>query len=85
MTVKPSHTDVQNYFRELSLIPSIPPILGFPAGLAPDAPSPDEFALQFWPEQKLYNAGLVLGLIRSLIGGPGGGNQVSKLSNAGWA
>jgi len=69
--------DGQNYFRELSLVPSIPPIFGFPSQLAADVPSPDEFALQFWPEQKLYNAGLVLGLIRSLIGGPGGGNQVS--------
>jgi len=52
-------------------------MLGFPSALAPDAPSPDEFALQFWPEQKIVNAGLVLGLIRMLIGGPGGGNQVS--------
>ena len=68
---------LKNYFRELSLIQSIPPILGFPAHLAPDAPSPDDFALQFWPEQKIYNAGLVLGLIRMLTGGPGGGNQVS--------
>ena len=68
----------QNYFRELSLIPSIPPVLGFPPSLAPDAPSPDEFALQYWPEQKIYNAGLVLGLLRMLIGGPGGGNQVCR-------
>jgi hypothetical protein len=67
---------VQNYFRELSLIHSIPPILGFPPHLESDAPSPDEFALQFWPEQKIYNAGLVLGLIRMLVGGPGGPNQV---------
>ncbi|KAL7422028.1 Vesicle-mediated ER to Golgi transport protein [Cryptotrichosporon argae] len=65
----------QNYFRELSLIPTIPPILGFPSPLAADVPAPDDFALQYWPEQKLYNTGLVLGLIRMLIGGPGGGNQ----------
>ena len=69
---------MQNYFRELSLIPLIPPILLFPPGpLAPDEASPDEFALQFWPGQKVFNAGLVLGLIKMLIGGPGGGNQVS--------
>ena len=43
--------------------------------MGPDALSPDDFALQYWPEQKIYNAGLVLGLIRMLIGGPGGGNQ----------
>jgi hypothetical protein len=66
----------QNYFRELALIPSIPPILGFPAGLAPSAQSPDDYCLQYWPEQKIYNTGLVLGLIRMLIGGPGGTNQV---------
>jgi hypothetical protein len=69
---------VQNYFRELSLIPSIPSVLGFPSPFAADTPAPDDFALQFWPEQKLYNAGLVLGLIRMLVGGPGGGNQVSR-------
>lgn len=68
----------QNYFRELSLISAIPPILGFVTPVQPDEASTDEFALQYWPEQKLYNAGLVLGLIRMLIGGPGGGNQVSQ-------
>ena len=52
-------------------------MLGFPSPLGPDIPAPDEFALQFWPEQKLYNAGLVLGRIRMLVGGPGGGSQVS--------
>ncbi|CAD6572881.1 MAG: hypothetical protein TREMPRED_000676, partial [Tremellales sp. Tagirdzhanova-0007] len=70
----------QNYFRELSLIPSIPPILGFPSSLAPEMPSPDDFALQFWPEQKVYNAGLVLSLIRMLVGGPGGSNQSAMVS-----
>ncbi|KAL1411603.1 Vesicle-mediated ER to Golgi transport protein [Vanrija albida] len=72
----------QNLFRELSLIPSLPPILHFPTPLAPDAQAPDAFALQDWPEQKLYNAGLVLGLIRTLVGGPGGGNQ-SAMANGG--
>ncbi|KAK4685985.1 intracellular protein transport protein USO1, partial [Tremellales sp. Uapishka_1] len=69
----------QNYFRELSLIPAIPSILGFPT-LPQDAPSPDEFALQFWPEQKIFNAGLVLGLVRMLVGGPGGNNQSAMVS-----
>lgn len=73
--------DAQNYFRELSLIPSIPPVLGFPANLPLDAPSPDEFALQYWPEQKIYNAGLILGLIRTLIGGPGGPNQSAMVTS----
>lgn len=42
--------------------------------------APDTFALQDWPEQKIYNAGLVLGLIRMLIGGPGGANQSAMAS-----
>jgi hypothetical protein len=67
----------QNLFRELSLIPNLPTILHFPAPLAADEPAPDGFALQDWPEQKLVNAGLVLGLVRMLIGGPGGGNQTA--------
>jgi hypothetical protein len=53
-------------------------MLFFPAPAPPlSAPAPDDFALQYWPDQKLINAGLVLGLIRMLVGGPGGGNQVS--------
>ncbi|WVR06834.1 hypothetical protein IAU60_003870 [Kwoniella sp. DSM 27419] len=70
----------QNYFRELSLIPTIPRIVGFPAPLPADVPTPDEFALQYWPEQKIYNTGLVLGLIRMLVGGPGGGNQAAMVT-----
>ncbi|EIW65889.1 hypothetical protein TREMEDRAFT_45944 [Tremella mesenterica DSM 1558] len=57
----------QNYFRELSLIPAIPTILGFPPSLPLDQPAPHEFALQFWREQKINNVGLVLGLIRMLV------------------
>ncbi|WWC94540.1 hypothetical protein V866_001386 [Kwoniella sp. B9012] len=70
----------QNYFRELSLIPTIPRIIGFPSPLPADVPTPDEFALQYWPEQKIYNTGLVLGLIRMLVGGPGGGNQTAMVT-----
>ncbi|ODO08414.1 hypothetical protein L198_00144 [Cryptococcus wingfieldii CBS 7118] len=65
----------QNYFRELTLIPQIPHILGFPSPLAKDEATPEEFALQYWPEQKVDNTSLVLGLVRMLVGGPGGGNQ----------
>ncbi|EJT45264.1 transporter [Trichosporon asahii var. asahii CBS 2479] len=67
----------QNLFRELSLIPQIPPMLHFPSPIGPDEQAPDAFALQDWPEQKMYNAGLVLGLVRMLVGGPGGGNQTA--------
>lgn len=71
----------QNYFRELELIHSIPPILGFPHQLAPDAMSPDAYCLQYWPEQKILNTGLVLGLVRMLTGGPGGPNQTAMVSS----
>jgi hypothetical protein len=72
-------TFCQNYFRELSLIPLLPPMLYFPSPPPPiDTPAPDDFTLQYWPEQKVVNAGLVLGLVRMLVGGPGGGNQVSE-------
>ncbi|KAK8864634.1 hypothetical protein IAR55_001884 [Kwoniella newhampshirensis] len=70
----------QNYFRELSLIPAIPRIIGFPSPLPLDVATPDEFAVQFWPEQKIYNTGLILGLIRMLVGGPGGGNQTAMVT-----
>ncbi len=53
-------------------------MLYFPTVALPiDVAVPDDFTLQYWPEQKLLNAGLVLGLIRMLVGSPGGGNQVS--------
>lgn len=54
-------------------------MLYFPSPPPPiDTPAPDDFTLQYWPEQKVVNAGLVLGLVRMLVGGPGGGNQVSN-------
>lgn len=71
----------QNYFRELELIKSIPPILGFPHQLAPDEISPDAYCLQYWPEQKVLNTGLILGLVRMLTGGPGGPNQSAMVSS----
>lgn len=72
---KDTSSNSQNLFREFSLIPTLPPMLHFPMPLAAEEPAPDAFALQDWPEQKIYNAGLVLGLVRMLVGGPGGGNQ----------
>ncbi|WVQ77812.1 hypothetical protein IAR50_007502 [Cryptococcus sp. DSM 104548] len=70
----------QNYFRELTLIPQIPRILGFPS-LSKDEATPEEFALQYWPEQKVDNTSLVLGLVRMLVGGPGGGNQNAMVAS----
>lgn len=45
-------------------------------------PAPDEFALQYWPEQKVINAGLVIGIAKLLVmGGNPGGNQQAMLSS----
>lgn len=37
--------------------------------------------MQYWSDQKIHNTGLVLGLIRMLVGGPGGGNQNAMVSS----
>lgn len=64
--------NTQSYFRETSLLPHLTPLLLFPPNIPPTAPTPQEFALQFWEPQKLVNAGLVVGIIGMLIGGKGG-------------
>ncbi|CUA67014.1 Intracellular protein transport protein USO1 [Rhizoctonia solani] len=59
----------QNYFRELSLPPRIPPLLLYPTPPPPpNVPAPQEFSLQFWDEQKLANAGMLVGIISLLTG-----------------
>ncbi|CAE6458034.1 unnamed protein product [Rhizoctonia solani] len=59
----------QNYFRELSLPPRIPPLLLYPYPPPPlNVPAPQEFALQFWDAQKLANAGMLVGIIYLLTG-----------------
>ncbi|KAJ1306045.1 hypothetical protein OPQ81_010758 [Rhizoctonia solani] len=59
----------QNYFRELSLPPRIPPLLLYPSPPPPpNVPAPQEFSLQFWDAQKLANAGMLVGIISLLTG-----------------
>ncbi|CAE6495834.1 unnamed protein product [Rhizoctonia solani] len=59
----------QNYFRELSLPPRIPPLLLYPSPPPPpNVPAPQEFSLQFWDNQKLANAGMLVGIISLLTG-----------------
>ncbi|CAE6417937.1 hypothetical protein ACGC1H_005127 [Rhizoctonia solani] len=59
----------QNYFRELSLPPRIPPLLLYPyPPPPPNVPAPQEFSLQFWDAQKLANAGMLVGIISLLTG-----------------
>ncbi|CDZ98747.1 protein transporter [Phaffia rhodozyma] len=75
----------QNYFRELSQIARLPPLLMFPSpNPSLSSPAPDNFALQFWPEQKLVNASLVVGLVKLILGSGGSGlgtNQLAMLNS----
>ncbi|GAA5926865.1 hypothetical protein JCM3775_007063 [Rhodotorula graminis] len=65
----------QNYFRETSCIPILAPLLLFPRPNALSAQSLATFAFQSWSEQKVINAGLVISLVRMLVGGAGGSGR----------
>ncbi|KIK60771.1 hypothetical protein GYMLUDRAFT_200101 [Collybiopsis luxurians FD-317 M1] len=65
----------QSYFRETGLPPVLLSLLLFPPNLPPDAPTPQEFALQFWDNQKLQNAKSVVAIIGLLVGSKGYGDQ----------
>ncbi|BGP21760.1 transporter [Rhodotorula toruloides] len=65
----------QNYFRETSCIPLLAPLLLFPRPNALNAQSLATFAFQSWSEQKVINAGLVISLVRMLVGGAGGSGR----------
>ncbi|KAK4699134.1 intracellular protein transport protein USO1, partial [Phenoliferia sp. Uapishka_3] len=74
----------QNYFRETSCIPLLVPLLLFPQPAALTPASLSAFAFQPWSEQKVINAGLVISLIRMLVGGAGSGragNQKALLTS----
>ncbi|KAM0793553.1 hypothetical protein ACM66B_000990 [Microbotryomycetes sp. NB124-2] len=74
----------QNYFRETSCIPLLAPLLLFPQPKALTPATLAAFAFQQWSEQKVINAGLVLSLVRMLVGGAGSGragNQKALLSS----
>ncbi|KAJ3852008.1 p115 like vesicle tethering protein [Lentinula lateritia] len=64
----------QSYFRETGLPPLLLSLLLFPPNLPPDASAPQEFALQFWDEQKLKNAKSVVAIIGLLVGSKGYGD-----------
>ncbi|GAA5950474.1 hypothetical protein JCM3765_004560 [Sporobolomyces pararoseus] len=67
----------QNYFRETSCVPLLAPLLLFPRANALTPTALQTFAFQSWSEQKTINAGLVISLVRMLVGGAGSG----KLAN----
>lgn len=66
----------QLYFRELSLPSTLPSLLLYPSPIPPpDQPTPQEFSLQFWDDQKVANASIVVAIIGILSKGKGA-NQV---------
>ncbi|KAE9402781.1 hypothetical protein BT96DRAFT_974050 [Gymnopus androsaceus JB14] len=67
----------QSYFRETGLPPLLLSLLLFPPNIPPDAPAPQEFALQFWDDRKLVNALAIVAIIGLLIGSKGYGGQDS--------
>lgn len=68
----------QNYFRETSCIPLLAPLLLFPRANALTPTSLSAFAFQSWSEQKTINAGLVISLVRMLVGGAGSGKMANQ-------
>ncbi|KAJ3748406.1 p115 like vesicle tethering protein [Lentinula detonsa] len=69
----------QSYFRETGLPPVLLSLLLFPQNLTFDVPAPQEFALQFWDEQKMINAKTVVAIMGLLVGSKGHGGQDSPL------
>nr|KAH9976319.1 p115 like vesicle tethering protein [Lactifluus volemus] len=67
------NTSNQSYFRETNLPPLLCSLLFFNSGVQPDQTVPQEFALQFWNEEKATNAGLILESIGLLLGSKGAG------------
>jgi intracellular protein transport protein USO1 len=64
---------VQSYFRETNLPSLLCKLLFFNPVVQPDQVVPQEFALQFWNEDKTINAGLILEAIGLLLGPKGAG------------
>lgn len=63
----------QSYFRETNLPSLLCRLLFFDPNVQPDQMVPQEFALQFWNEDKATNAGLILEAIGLLLGPKGAG------------
>ncbi|KAF8963607.1 p115 like vesicle tethering protein [Flammula alnicola] len=63
----------QSYFRETSLPPVLCALLQFPVSLDIQTTAPQEFALQFWDEQKQANTSLIIGIMGMLMGSKGHG------------
>jgi hypothetical protein len=64
---------LKSYFRETTLPPVLCSLLLFPPTLQLHDAAPQEFALQFWDNQKQSNAVLVVGIMGMLVGSKGSG------------
>ncbi|KAJ7496582.1 p115 like vesicle tethering protein [Mycena latifolia] len=73
------NTSNQSYFRETPLPPALCSLLLFPSNLPMHEAAPQEFALQFWDDQKLSNASLVVGIMGMLISSSKG-NSIQEVS-----
>lgn len=61
----------QTFFREAGLTVAIRSLLFFPSNLTFHEPTPQEFALQFWDNQKGMNAEAAVGVLGILVGSTG--------------
>ncbi|KAF7362494.1 hypothetical protein MVEN_00597100 [Mycena venus] len=73
------NTSNQSYFRETPLPPTLSSLLLFPPNLPMHEAAPQEFALQFWDDQKLSNASLIVGIMGMLISSSKG-NSTQEVS-----
>ena len=64
---------VQSYFRETDLPSLLCTLLFFNPNIQPAEAVPQEFALQFWNDEKATNAGFILEAIGLLLGSKGAG------------
>ncbi|KAH7912734.1 p115 like vesicle tethering protein [Hygrophoropsis aurantiaca] len=69
----------QSYFRETPLPSLLLSLLLFPPTLQLQDAAPQEFALQFWDNQKVANVSLVIGIMGMLIGSKGSGSPDSSV------
>ncbi|KAG6382152.1 hypothetical protein JVT61DRAFT_797 [Boletus reticuloceps] len=69
----------QSYFRETSLPALLCSLVLFPPNLQLQDAPPQEFALQFWDQQKTTNVSLIIGIMGMLIGSKGSSNQETML------
>ncbi|KAK2463070.1 hypothetical protein APHAL10511_004725 [Amanita phalloides] len=67
----------QSYFRETTFPQALCSLLFFPWKMTDTDPTPQEFALQFWDEQKMTNTALVIDIMGILVGSKGGNAQES--------